>query len=46
MKTIGPEGNERGRDYIAIESGSFAFSLREFWVCREGKIVQGYAMEE
>lgn len=46
VKTIGPEGNERGRDYTAIERSSFAFSLREFWVCREGMIVQGYAMEE
>lgn len=45
VKTIGPEGKKE--DVItAIESGSFAHSLRVFWVCRERKIVQGYAMEE
>lgn len=44
-KTIGPEGKKE--DVItAIESGSFAHSLRVFWVCRQGMIVQGYAMEE
>lgn len=41
LKTIGPEGNERGRDYAAIERGRFAFSLREFWVCGEGKLCNG-----